>query len=71
MVVERERPPVVQPDDLERAVAAQQPLVRGGDADLVRGHDRAVEDREHARRLAQRRTPKATETPSSSRPSSW
>ena len=51
VLVERERPPAVEADDLEDAVAAQQPLVGDRDARLGGGHDRAVEDREHARSL--------------------
>ena len=43
VVAERERPPVVDPDDLERPVAAQQALVGGGDGGLLRRHDATVD----------------------------
>jgi hypothetical protein len=43
MVRERERPPVVDPNHLECAVAAQEPLVGGGNRGLLRRHEAAVD----------------------------
>jgi hypothetical protein len=50
MVGERERAPVVDPDDLERAIAAQEPLVGGGNGRLARRHEAAVDAGELGRR---------------------
>ena len=50
VLVERERPPAVEAHHLEDAVAAQQPLVGGGDARLLGGPERAVQAREQGGR---------------------
>ena len=47
MVVEGEQPAAVEAHDLEDAVAAQEPVVGGGDLRLRGVADGAVEDREH------------------------
>ena len=57
VVVDGERPPVVQAHDLEHAVAAEQPLVGGRDLHLVGGEDGAVEDSEHGPRLTEHGAP--------------
>ena len=54
VLVERERPPVVDADDLEHAVAAQQALVGGGDRSLAR-RARCGRRGRRARRSAWRR----------------